>query len=60
MRFNDSNLMVGFIKELLHSFNLPMIPVYTETTTAFEGRSYIKDGYICKYEEGEFKKLAPY
>ena len=30
--FEDNNIVVGHIKELLHSFNLPMIPVYTDNT----------------------------
>ena len=29
-KFEDSSLMVGYIKELLHNFNLPMTEVYTE------------------------------
>ena len=59
--FNEEgSIIVGYIKELLHSFNLPMIPVITDDTILYEGRSYIKDQSIVKYEDGELKELAPY
>ena len=60
MRFNDNSLMVGYIKEFLHSFNLPTVKVYTENTVLYEGNIYIKDNYVCKYSNGEFKRLYPF
>lgn len=59
-KFNESTLVTGHIKELLHSFNLPMIPVYTDDTVLYENRSYIKDGKIVKWTGSDFKVLAEY
>ena len=58
--FDDSTLVVGHIKELLHNFNLPMIPVYTDTTVLYENRSYIKEDEIVKWDGSKFIKLAEY
>lgn len=58
--FEDNNIVVGHIKELLHSFNLPMIPVYTDNTVLYENRAYIKDNEIVKWTGSEFKFLADY
>lgn len=61
MKFNDSNIIVGFIKELLHSFNLPTIPVYiADTTNLYEDRVYIKDNFVCKYKNNKFNKLTSF
>ena len=60
MRFNDNSLIVGYIKELLHSFNLPMIPVYTDDTVLYNDRVYIKDNYVCKYVDGDFKRIMSF
>ena len=59
-RFNESTLVTGHIKELLHSFNLPMIPVYTKDTVLYKDRAYIKDNKIVKWTGEEFKILADY
>ena len=56
----EVNIITGYIKEMLHNFNLPMIPVYTEDTIPYEGRTYIKGLDIVKYVDGEFVTLAPY
>lgn len=58
--FEDNNIVVGHIKELLHSFNLPMIPVYTKDTVLYKNRAYIKDNKIVKWTGSEFKVLADY
>lgn len=58
--FEDNNIVIGHIKELLHSFNLPMIPVYTDDTVLYEGRSYIKDNKVVKWTGSEFKFLDEY
>ena len=58
--FEDNNIVIGHIKELLHSFNLPMIPVYTDNTVLYEGRTYIKDNKIVKWTGSEFKFLDEY
>ena len=58
--FGDTSIITSQIKELLHDFNLPMIPVYTDTTVLYDGRAYIKDNKIVKYENGEFTEIAVY
>jgi len=58
--FNDSTIVTGFIKELLYNFNLPVTQVYTEDTVLYEGKTYIKNHDIVKYEDGKFKKLINY
>lgn len=58
--FDDNNIVVGHIKELLHSFNLPMIPVYTDDTVLYKDRSYIKENKIVKWDGSEFIHLADY
>lgn len=58
--FDDSTLVVGHIKELLHNFNLPMIPVYTDDTVLYENRSYIKEDEIVKWDGSKFIKLAEF
>lgn len=60
MRFNDSTLMTGFIKELLHNFNLPMVSVYTDTTIPYTNKVYIKDDYIVRYTGSDFEKITTY
>ena len=59
-KFNESTLVVGHIKELLHSFNLPTIQVYTDDTVLYKDRSYIKDNKIVKWTGEEFEFLADY
>ena len=46
--FYDKNIVVGYIKELLHNFNLPVCKIYTKDTKLFEGRTYIKDNNFYK------------
>ena len=56
----EGNILVGYIKELLHNFNLPMIPVYTDETIPYEGRTYIKGLNIVKYRNKQFVTISPY
>ena len=35
IKFNDTNIIVGYIKQLLHSFNLPKYKVYTKEQEKF-------------------------
>lgn len=59
-KFEDSSLMVGYIKELLHNFNLPMTEVYTEDTIPYDGRIYIKNNKYVLYTNGNFKEVGEY
>ena len=51
IKFNDKNVFVGFIKELLHTFNLPNIKCYTEDAFLYDGATFIKDNYIQQYRD---------
>lgn len=47
-KFYDKNIVVGYIKELLHNFNLPVCEVYNSNySTLYEGRVYIKNNDFC-------------
>lgn len=39
--FNNNNLITGYIKNLLHEFNLPQAKVITESTKLYDGKYYI-------------------
>ena len=56
-RFNETNNITGYIKELLKEFNLPTYKVYREGMTLNEGRLYIRENYIYKCINGELKKV---
>ena len=59
--FDITNLIIGHLKEVLHNFNLPAVPVYKASEKPIEGRTYIKDNNrIVKYVGGKFKELAFY
>lgn len=52
-----NSLVVAYIKELLHNFNLPMCPVYTEDTVPYRKRTYIKDHKVGSYGYNKFEPL---
>lgn len=41
IKYNDDNIYVGYIKELLHSFNLPTCKVKKDNSKFYEGEFYI-------------------
>ena len=49
INFNDNNVVTGYIKQLLHTFNLPSLRVYKEDTFLYDKGLYVKDNYICSY-----------
>ena len=52
IKFNSNNIIAGYIKQLLSSFNLPTIAVFKEgETTPFENTCYIKDNKIQLYKD---------
>ncbi len=59
-KFEENSLIVAYIKELLHNFNLPMIDVYTDETKPYNGKVYIKNNKIVKYEDDKFNTLDSY
>ena len=49
IKYNDDNIFVGQIKQVLHTFNLPRCSVYKEGMTLCPSLHYIKDNgiYLC-------------
>lgn len=65
IRFNDSNIYVGFIKELLSSFWLPTCRILPPggDPAAFglgEGEPYIKGNALMSHSSGGERFLSPY
>lgn len=62
IKFNDDNIYVGYIKQLLANFHLPTVKCYTENLPLCDGLLYIKDNYIKKYNEQEksFYPIVPF
>ncbi len=50
IKYNDNNIYVGYIKELLHTFNLPTCQIEKEGNKYFEGEYFInaKKDAICR------------
>ena len=46
IKLNDDTIYVGQIKQLLHTFNLPMFPIYQEGSTYAIGEHFLKDDDI--------------
>lgn len=55
-----NSLVVAYIKELLHDFNLPMCPVFTDDTVPYRKRTYIKDHKVGSYGYKKFEPLYDY
>lgn len=68
IKFESDNIVVGYIKNLLNTFNLPIPKIYNyeDNKYAVEGQIYIKDDYICQYRrkkassELEFRPIVRY
>lgn len=55
IELNESNLAVGQIKQILHSFNLPMFQVYREGFKYSKGEHYLKDGAVFNADGTKLK-----
>lgn len=60
IKFGDNHIIVGYIKQLLTSFNLPNVPVFKEGMIPAEGKCYLKDDYFQQYKNGEWVSLFRY
>jgi len=50
IKFNDNNIFVGFLKELLSSTPIPTIKIYKNDEDCIKNVIYLKDDYIVKCE----------
>ena len=46
-KINNNNLITGYIKQMLHDFNLPKAKVVDNNTVLYENGYYIKDNKLC-------------
>ena len=62
LKYNSDNIFVGYIKQLLSSFNYPDVDVYSSNSKIIpiEGNYYLKDNYICLYKDKAFTKKINY
>jgi len=53
IKFGSDHIIVGFIKTLLSDYKLPTPQVYNyeDNDYAINGQLYIKDDYVCQYNE---------
>lgn len=58
--FNSNNIVVGYIKELLHSYNLPLPKVVDENIPLIDKQTYIKDTKIFQYINNKEKFVKVY
>ena len=55
IELNDRSIAVGQIKQILHSFNLPMFRIHHDGDEYANGEHYLKDGAIFNHDGSEFK-----
>lgn len=60
IKFNSNNIITGYIKQLLHSFNLPNATVYKEGMKVFNDKYYIKDNKIELFKDGNWIPKGEY
>lgn len=49
IKFNDDNIIVGYIKQLLHDCNLPNVEVAVAGRIVFNGQKYLYNGNVVRY-----------
>lgn len=58
--FNDQNIFVGYIKQLLYSFNLPRPIIYKEDYPMYFGSYYLyKDNFIICTSSAKANQVTP-
>ena len=62
IQFNSNGLVVGLIKQILETFNLPKCKVYKQNQEHyFKDALYIKNNSLCRcINDNEFKYITPY
>lgn len=60
IKYNDNNIYIGYIKQLLKDFNLPNCRVYRDDLLLAEDKCYLKDNYICVCKEGNLEEGMEY
>lgn len=73
IKFNDNNVISGFIKQLLHSFNLPNVRVYKDDLWVYAKENdslFLKNSQIVQVSKKQidsngnkkilFKQISPY
>ena len=56
----NNSLVLGHLKELLSSINLPLAKVYTEDTRLYEDRVYLSGNKLCKCKNGTLYEVGEY
>ena len=56
----NNSLVLGHLKELLSSINLPLAKVYTEDTRLYEDRVYLNGNKLCKCKNGTLYEVGEY
>ena len=49
--FNNTNIITGYIKELLRNFNLPTCPIYKGEEKALYNRTYLNENYFITLDK---------
>lgn len=60
IRYNDDNIIVGYIKELLHSFNLPLVKYIDNKKDLINGMIYLYNDTIFRYKDASEVFLTTY
>ena len=57
-RYDNNNIITGYIKELLHSFNLPKPKVYKKEMPICKNTLYIKDDKIVIANSSKYNNIS--
>ena len=58
--FNSENILVGYIKQILSDFNLPLPRIYKKSEPLIEKCLYIKDNHIIQIIDGKEVIICAY
>lgn len=60
IKYNDNNVTVGYIKQLLHSTYIPNCPVYKNDGSCYDNGLYVKNDGIYQFVDKTLKFVRPY